>query len=221
MGWRTELYDEMLDSRWQPVHSCKDIFILLLATHLLKLSFGSNALVLINQYNLSFYQRACNLAWATKQLGQSELEMNVMGKECMPLDHQWWSTWWGESDHLCHPCQLLHTVSHTDKRMTLSTHRWWSIGTRDRKSIPWIQFWPKNSSENNSICNWNYAYILKTGAFCNSSGSGNNHIYHGLLIKAIWRTASETVDLPFVLVNSLKYDIQSLTKSNWEAETIT
>jgi hypothetical protein len=40
----TELYDDMLDTLWQRVHSFEDPFVLFRATHLPKLSFRSDGL---------------------------------------------------------------------------------------------------------------------------------------------------------------------------------
>ena len=71
----------------------------------------------------------------------------------------------------------------------------------------------KNNSETSFIHGSGNAYVLKTGAFCNSSGSGDSQRLWRTPVKAVSRTTSETINLPRLSVIDPQCDAHTLTKS--------
>jgi hypothetical protein len=57
-------------------------------------------------------------------------------------------------------------------------------------------FEEKNNSKTSFNRDSSNAYVLKTGAFCNSSGSGDSQRLWRTSVRAMSRTTSETINLP-------------------------
>jgi hypothetical protein len=72
---------------------------------------------------------------------------------------------------------------------------------------------PKNDCEISFIRSLGNTYALKTGPFCQSSGSSNSQKISRNLEEEILHTTPKTINLPPVSMSGLNYVTRTLTKS--------